>query len=165
MSKFFDHARAVALLEQTLETFGGDPARWPPDARLTLEPFIAQDTGAQRQLAHAQSFDRLLDAAPQFTAERHAALADAIVARAARQPRVISQSAPAAVTRPSQHGRRTAMAGAALAASLIVGLMSGQNATVSSIAFQILNGDTQAVGGQQYALGDDADALLEEDLL
>src|SRR3989337_1515991 len=79
----------LEMLERILDTYGADRTRWPADARLALSRLIGESAEAQRRLADAAVFDRMLDHAPGLRAERHADLVERIVSAAERSPRVV----------------------------------------------------------------------------
>jgi hypothetical protein len=160
-----------ARLEQlrlTLDTYGADRTRWPAQRRHELSQFIAASVEAQKLIADATAFDRLLDLAPTLDGARQQALLDSILKAAERTPRVVIENAPA--TRPVQRSnvwRWGGGAGAALAASLMLGIFAGQMGTVSSFADDMAafaGWDTSA-STQQVAQTDDSGGYFEEDLL
>jgi AcrR family transcriptional regulator len=164
--------QAFDLLDQTLEAFGGDSARWPENNRQRLLTFVADNPQAQQRLAEANALDRVLNFAPGLSTVRQAALVGRVAEVAERQPRLVASAhatpssargiRPAAGTGWAKHG----MAGAALAASLLVGIMSGQTATVGTLSEALLNdGENFTASSRQLALGDDVDSFLDEDLL
>jgi hypothetical protein len=78
-------------LGTVLDTYGADVVRWPQHIRARADALLAQDPQAERLLAEARALDALLGRAPVPAAERHAALAERIMAAAQRQ-----HAAPAA---------------------------------------------------------------------
>jgi len=62
-------------LRIVLDVHGGDPGRWPPDARGPAERLIAADAGARADLAAARRLDAMLSrfASPAAEDERSAA--------------------------------------------------------------------------------------------
>ena len=163
MTDSYNITKSLDLLERTLEAFGANPARWPVDARAELQNFITGNVQAQAKMAEAQSLDRVLGFAPVLSAGKNAKLADRIVVAAQRQPRAVS-SQTLAVRTPSVRFANRAMVAVALAASLVLGVMVGQNTSIGALADAIVNGET-ASSSQQVATGDDADVLLYEDVL
>ena len=160
MDKTVENKLMLDVLDQALETYGGDAARWPEGTRLRLQPFLAVNGEAQNRLAAARALDRVLDFAPRLSDAQNAALAGRIVAKAARQPRVVTgpakpQAAPVWYRGFTSQG----FAGAALAASLVFGIYAGQAVDFGSWT------DTESATGQQMAQSDEADPLLDEDLL
>lgn len=172
MSEARDQVETFELLDTTLEAYGADAARWPMGTRAKLAAFVASNSEAQRRVAAARALDKVLGFAPKLSDARQADLAERIVARAAVQSKGVAQHAPS-VVRPNfgaraafGKARANAFAGAALAASLVLGIMAGQNATVGTLAKAVLSGsDTNVVTGQQLAQSDGTDSLLDEDLL
>ena len=157
--------QAFDLLDETLDTFGADSARWPAAARQRLLPLLAGNVQAQRRVAAARALDRVLNAAPRLSDARHAALLETIVHKAERQPRIVSQTA-AERPSPLMRLRRHSMAAAALAASLMIGVLSGQNTTVGSLSEAMVTGGvSSSATGQQVAQSDDPKTFLDEDLL
>lgn len=164
MSDTQDQGQTFDLLERTLATFGADAARWPRDVQSRLPAFIAANRQAQTRLAEARALDKVLEFAPRLSDERSRHLVDEIVARAARQPRVVTGGG-AALARPSHFNRlRThTIAAAALAASLMLGVFAGQNATVGNLTEAMVGGGSTS--SQQVAQGDETENLFDEDLL
>ena len=156
-------AQILGLLERTLEAYGGDPSRWPASTRVQLQAFISSNRIAQSKLAEAQSLDRVLGFAPDLSARQNTELAQRIVHAAERQPRAVgSQTLPA--RRPTPPFGSRGIAAAALAASLVLGILTGQSTVIGSLADALVTGDTASLS-QQLALGDDGETLLDEDLL
>jgi negative regulator of sigma E activity len=135
--------------------------------RARLSAFVAGNREAQKRVSAARALDRVLDFAPRLSDAQTAALAQRIVARAAHQPRIVAKSD---VT-PSRHWLRQrgnhGVAAAALAASLMIGVLAGQNTAFATLTDAIVGGTgtISSAAGQQVAQGDEADALLDEDLL
>jgi hypothetical protein len=160
-------------LEAALDTYGADRTRWPAPLRLTLSGLIAGNPDAHTMLKNAEAFDRLLDSAPQYDMDRLGRLSDRIATAAEGQPRLIASHAGPAKARPSawwtsvrhHHG----LAATALAASLVLGVFAGQSRMFNTTADVLLGGDgvtaTTDDGSKQFAQTDDADGLLDEDLL
>ena len=166
----------VAELETLLETFGGDPARWPAGRRQAAEALIAADAGARRALAEAQALDRLLSRASGPAPERLESLLDRIVDAAetdAMRPasaQASDNSAPAVTPTPSAEVIRFPagkprsefrsrprvserwQAAAALAAALMLGVAAGTTNLADTAALSVYS-----VVGEQSA---DADLLL-----
>lgn len=165
MTNNLELKQSFDVLDRTLETFGADMARWPVPTRQRLSAFVASNGDAQRRIAAAAALDRVLDAAPRLSDARQAALLDSITQRAERQPRLASDRAQPPQNQFSRL-RRHSMAAAALAASLMIGVLSGQNSTLGSVTAAIVNGgDFNTTSGQQMALSEDTNTLLDEDLL
>jgi hypothetical protein len=156
-------------LEAALDTYGADRTRWPAPLRLTLSGLIAGSAEAQKMLRDAEAFDRLLDKAPQYDSSRLAQLSARIASAAERQPRLVSdRAAPATETTPRRGFMRryNGLAATALAASLVLGVFAGQLNLFNSTADVLLGGgSSSATAGKQIAQTDDADSLLDEDML
>lgn len=147
-------------LRDLLDTYGGDPARWPAGCRAESEAAIGANPDAQRMAAEARALDAVLMAAPLVDDARRAALAAQLIAMAERETspggrseRRMAALVPAsnvvdlaearrpvvrlgAVPRvsPAFDARRgTARAGVALAASLVLGLLLGATAPMPGI--------------------------------
>jgi hypothetical protein len=152
-------------LEAALDTYGGDRTRWPAPLRLELSGLIAGNADAQKMLKDAEAFDRLLDHAPQYDAARLGKLKERIAAAAVRQPRLVG-TRPVAKANAGVR-RYNGLAATALAASLVLGIFAGQFKVVNSTADVLLSGDTASLttNSRQLAQTDDADSLLDEDLL
>ena len=77
--------RAVELteLEGVLDTFGGDPGRWPASKRERLVGFAASDKDARRLLREAEALDAVLSRAAGPAVGNTVRLADRIAAAAA----------------------------------------------------------------------------------
>jgi len=110
--------------EALLAAYGANPARWPQDERAQVEAFIHANANHESLLVDAGAIDRALDAVPvaSFSAELSARILDGFERISARPSvrRFINVAANivwpgAPVWQPS----------AALAASLVVGLMLG----------------------------------------
>lgn len=165
MTDTLDQKQNFELLDQTLEAFGADASRWPEGVRDRLMAFTASDSAAQKRLAAARALDRVLSFAPRLSDAQNAALASRIVDRAVRQPRAVTATDPAPPLR-RWLGRSNGVAAAAMAASLMIGVLANQNTTFSTFADAIVGGtDASAGNSQQVALGDEGDTLLDEDLL
>ncbi len=157
-------------LETALDAYGADRTRWPAPLRLALSGLLAGNSEAQRMLRDAEAFDRLLDKAPQYDQSRLDGLSQRIMATAERQPRVVTNRS--SVARESS-GRSAAwswqrrhhgFAATALAASLVLGVFAGQLNVLNSSADVLLGGNANA-SSTRIAQSDDADVLLDEDLL
>ena len=160
----------LAALEQALETYGPDRTRWPVDVRHGLSRLIASSAEAQQLVAEAEVFDTLLDRAPVLSAADNAALLERIVAAAAQQPRAVHSpvQVPLVRTKPIFIGRQQhGWAAAALAASLVLGVMAGGTQSVGTVseAFGIAVSGDSASAEQQLASTDEAEGLIYEDLL
>ncbi len=154
------------LLEMTLEIYGADRTRWPVQRRHELSQFIAASAEAQKLIANAAAFDRLIDSTPTVDAGRQKDLLARIMSEVERAPRVvIDKGPPLRSERPVF--RRWTGAGAALAASLMIGVIAGQSTSFSTAAedFAALAGFETASATQQLAQTDESGGYFEEDLL
>ena len=142
------------LLDRTLDAYGGNASRWPDGLRTRLSVFVAANSEAQKRVAAAQALDQVLDFAPRLSDAQNATLAERIVTRAAHQPRVVSKAGPPPPRVRSGWHNNHGLAGAALAASLVIGLLAGQNTAFTTL--------TEVI---QVAQSDDADTAIDEDLL
>lgn len=145
-------------LEAALDTYGADRTRWPAPLRHELSALIADSGEARKLLRDAELFDELLDRAPQYNAERLNNLKHRIATAAVHQPRLVTTRSDV-VQRPVLR-RHHGFAATALAASLVLGVLAGQSSTVSALL-----GTNSANASRQIAQTDDADVLLDEDLL
>ena len=165
MTDVSNSGRDLQLLEAVLETFGSDARRWPLAKKQALAAVLAGNVAAQRMLEEAAALDRLLDQAPVLSAAETAALADRVAASAARPPRSIGGMNSGSGTRVLPIRRRDhVFAAAALAASLVLGIIAGQTGTIGTTV-QTLAGSLSSDTGSQIAQTDEADGLLDEDLL
>ncbi len=166
-------------LEIALEIYGGDRTRWPAPMRHGLAALIATEPTAGRMVREAEALDRLLDQAPAGGDDAAlAALADRISAAALREPQVISGSPPALQKsndisrtvvpfnrqRPPQRNDY-GLAGAALAASLVLGIFVGQSSAITPAAEYLIGTGAAEQSGQQMATADEIEGILDEDLL
>ncbi|MBX9684373.1 MAG: hypothetical protein K2X41_11345 [Hyphomicrobium sp.] len=158
-------------LEAALEAYGADRTRWPAPLRHALSTIISTNPEAGRMLREAEAFDRLLDAAPTLSADAVARLAGRIDEAAMRQPRLVGAEGMPKASQSSVPQRRPirrfdhAIAAAALAASLVFGIVVGQSPVVDPAAQLLIGSSGDDASGPQIASVDDADGLLEEDLL
>jgi hypothetical protein len=148
MTSMSNMGMTLTELEQLLDVYGADRARWPAEARTAAAQLVARDTGARRLLAEAEALDRVLKSAPVPALAVEAALIERIVAAAQRSPRIVkledsratagATAAPVqaaavpAVARPSPPRRawllgREARAVGFLAACLAVGVVLGDS--------------------------------------
>lgn len=170
MTDMREQNQALELLDRTLEVFGADSARWPVGVKTKLTPLINGNADARRKIAEAAALDKVLSFAPTISAARQNELADQIVAKALRQPRAVSVSdQPARSSQPTprfRNWRQNSIVGGALAASLMLGILSGQNTTVGSLSEAMISGvDTTDTSAQQVAQTDELVTFYEEDLL
>src|SRR5262245_51638248 len=168
-------------LEQLLASHGSDRTRWPAPARLRFASLIASNGAAKRMLDEAEAFDRLLDLAPQPSAERVAAAAARISAAATRDEghglsslrRMPRRAARAEATGSFSLGRSGdgmgTIAAGLLAASLVVGAFAGSAGLLdraiepyAAVAADEADSDGDAT---RLALGADETGLVEEERL
>lgn len=166
MTDMRDQKQTFDLLDRTLETFGADASRWPAGVKTKLTPLIDGSADARRRIAEAIALDKVLSFAPKVSDARHAALVDQIVAKAQRQPRAAStSSAPYRAPPRVKTWRENYLTVGALAASLMLGILSGQNATVVTLSEAMLSGDAADAANQKIAQTDELDTYYDEDLL
>jgi hypothetical protein len=133
-----------------VEAYGADPSRWPEGERDAAVAFAETSPEARRLLAEAAALDRLLDAAETTPAAR--ALEERILATFSERPRSFARWYDVLTARPLPW-----LPGAAIAASLALGLMVG--AALPGVAGI---GDGAAVDPALIALGGgDADLWSE----
>jgi ferric-dicitrate binding protein FerR (iron transport regulator) len=147
-------------LEVALDTYGADRTRWPAPLRHELSSLIAGSEDARKLLQDAEIFDRLLDRAPPYDAARLGNLTVRIAAAAERQPRLVAARPGEPASRPRLGRFNGGLAATALAASLVLGVLAGQSGVVNSLL-----GSGSSSVSRQVALTDDADMLLDEDML
>ena len=145
-------------LEAALDTYGADRTRWPAPLRHELSALIADSGEARKMLRDAELFDELLDRAPQYDTSRLDSLKERIVAAAAHQPRLVATRPEAA--QPLTLRRHHGLAATALAASLVLGVLAGQSSVVNALL-----GTNSVSASRQIAQTDEADILLDEDML
>ncbi|MBR2536209.1 MAG: hypothetical protein IKE66_09085 [Hyphomicrobium sp.] len=173
MTDMREQNQALDLLDRTLEAFGADTARWPAGVKAKLMGLIASNADARSKIAEAAALDKVLAFAPTISAARQSELADQIVAKALRSPRAVSvsdqparSSVPSSVPSRIRAWRQNAIVGGALAASLMIGILSGQNTTVGTFSEAMISGvDATDTSAQQVAQGDELVTFYEEDLL
>jgi hypothetical protein len=169
MSRNNAHPAGLDRLEMALDTYGADRTRWPAPLRLEMSGLIANSREAQKMLADAAAFERLLDMAPQFDSSRLGQLSDRIAASAHRQPRLLEGGGGVSVggstARWPAHRRHHGIVATALAASLVLGVFAGQLNVFNSTADVVLGEDGDQFVQRQLAQTDDADGLLDEDTL
>ena len=167
-----DRDGLLQALEQTLDTFGADQTRWPDADRVRFAALIEQEPRAQRLIAEAVAFDRVLDLGHAADREQHEALADRIVAAAGGEPQAVDGDIPDNVRALSRGPRRERNRGwragkppvrdwaamALLAASLLMGVFAGLSGRADGVLSLI-------VGEAHAASPDDAPTLaLGEDI-
>ena len=160
----------LELLDDVLAIYGGDRARWPAAARSELSGLIASSAEARAMMAEAEALDLLMDLAPKVSGDRLALLSERIAAQAERTPRMsVIPGANQRRAKPAPEWRRHATGITALAASLVLGLMIGQNATLAPAVSEIATAvGIESLGdGSQIAAADEAyiDVGIDEDLL
>lgn len=159
----------LELLDDVLAAYGGDRTRWPAAARLELSQLISSSHEARTMLAEAEALDRLLDMAPAVASSRISALSDRIMAQAMRGPRIVAAKdlAPPPAARPKPVWRRHAAGLSALAASLMIGLFAGQNATVAPAVTELASavGIESLSDNAKLAATDETYVGLDEDML
>lgn len=159
----------LELLDDVLAIHGSDPARWPAASRDNLTMLIASSAAARAMVAEAEALDRLMVLAPKMSSDRLAPLTERIASQAERTPRmsvVPGRGRPRAMPAPDDR-RRRATGVAALAASLVLGLLIGQNATVAPAVSDMATavGIESLSDGSQIASTDEAYIGIDEDLL
>ena len=155
----------LALLESTLERYGADRTRWPADMRRQLAGLLGTSKEAQCLVSEATALDRLLDMAPSLSDARGKALADRIVSAAKTMPRVVATSAAKRQTF-SLSRRENWAAGAALAASLVLGLYAGSQQSVAPTLQEIASAaGFLGEAAQVSDAGDEAEIYSNEDVL
>ena len=103
--------------EHALDRYGGDLKRWPETERSAAEALIATDAGAARLLAQEGRVDTVLRKLAQET-PADAAMVGRMVALIEKNGRHAERP-----LRPTR--RLAALAGAAMAASLVIGFVAG----------------------------------------
>ena len=164
----------IEALQQMLDTYGGEPSRWPAGARERFQPLLAGDAAARSTMAASHALDTILSQAPAVPAARRIALAERIVSEAlaaqADRPRgeVIDLSARRVAAR-GVPPRPTPMwqAAAVLAASLMLGVFAGISGELANPLDDIaslagVGGDNDALS---VALNHAVDTTVEEDPL
>lgn len=152
----------LARLEQVLDVFGPDRARWPESERAALTELARTEPEGRRLLAEAQALAQAMDALPPVSASD--ALKARIVAAAVDDPARDARVVPISVgSRPSRRLGAprpfiTAWPAAALAASFALGLYLG----VAGIGGQAVQGVFR-ISGFTAATGEiDSGAWLDE---
>ncbi len=162
----------LEALQTALDTYGADRTRWPAPLRLRFASLIASNADAQRRLAEADAFGRLLDLASPSEDES----ADKV--RAAVFAHLKGHGAPAVVPGVVVPMSRRASPPASrllwrevslLAASLMLGVVAGLSGTLDP-AQQAIAGITSSNSDADpdigdVALGIDGGAVAEEESL
>lgn len=172
MTQDIDTKKLISRLEQVLDIFGADPARWPVSERAALEALVETQHQARLLLGEAQALERVMEAAPVVKASD--ALKARIVTTAANDPEREASVVPITAS-PGRSGqslrvRRVTLMwpAAALAASFAFGLYLG----VSGVGGQAFEGTFQIAafngsGGEADNISwlDDSTGPDSEDLL
>lgn len=169
-------ASELTALINRLDISGADRTRWPAQERLRFAPLIAGNEEAQRLLAEAAAFDKLLDQAPAPNDARYAGLIDRIVAaadaeRTAAPGNVVPitagrrASAPVAQRRTPVHQRSSWQAAALLAASLFVGAFVGTSGLLNQAIPSFGEVDVAEADVTELVIDGNRSSLIEEDLL
>lgn len=160
----------MALLEETLEIYGADRTRWPLELRRALSGLLSESADARRLVAEGEALDRLIDLAPVLDQSRILALSDRIAAASRTTPRMAAQT-NLSVRKKDAWPARRAVSGMAMAASLMLGVIAGQSGQMAPALSELATavgidagGEVQA-DGNTVALGEEADASFDEDLL
>ena len=173
-------------LESLLDAYGADMSRWPKQAQARAGVLLAADADAGRLMAEAKALDTLLGHAPMLAQERHAALADRIIAQALNGASPVAARKAAAQTSgivipwpgaareraktPAwKAGRRPAWSAAALlAASLCIGVFVGTQDLAPTAVNNLMEAVTMDADFDQTAatLGSDGlSVALDEEFL
>ena len=175
----------IDQFEAMLEAYGADRRRWPADRLAGAERLLGENADARRVFEEARALDRVLAMAPAPSRTAETALADRIaraVGAGQGQPRVNAKDAPA---RPSaevidfaarRHKQAASVAvgptrlhkaAAALAASLMLGIMFGasdwSHSAIAPLAHAMgLGSELETSVAEMHEA---SDAALEEELL
>lgn len=178
-----DRKEQLQELQALLDTWGGEPTRWPPKVRLRIAELSVLGRPARELVSEAKALDRLLDAVDEKPAGSSPAktrvLADRIMAAASaelpqkaplqRNAEIIelprrqpvderARTAGAVSVLPPIAGRRWHTAGL-LAASLLVGIYIGGSVNIAPVFQELADtvGLSQSVEGSLPGLADDLD--------
>lgn len=123
MTEMSEDPNMLTELEQVLDVYGAEAARWPETQRDRLLTFATSDDTGARLLAEAQALDRLLAEAPAGDASGRlkADIVAAAVGDGTREARVV----PLDAARRRSVRRPVWQAAALLAASFALGLYLG----------------------------------------
>jgi hypothetical protein len=182
------HDRSKSRLDELqglLETYGADTRRWPQAARARAEVVLGADRQAARMLAEAKALDAVLARAPLPAPERHAALADRIVAEArSRAPEITGAGAgrssgivipwpraarraarePVAAIAHRAQWRAAGLLAASLALGVFIGALDLAPASVDQLMTAVeYDGDLDQLAAAMAS--DGLAAVLDEDLL
>lgn len=178
-------AAEIEAFEQMLDTYGGDEARWPAEARRRFRSLPHRDARAKSLLAEARALETVLDHAPLPSRQRIEALRARIldaaqhtpaVPRAALRresllyrPRRALERVRGMLRRAPHHGaglpysHRQAgwKVATVLAASLVAGVFIGRAQPVSLAIQALAERTVEPAGSDQYAVAlfDDAGFL------
>lgn len=174
-------AKDIADLVHRLDVSGADRTRWPAQERLRFASLIAQSEEAQRLVAEAAAFDRLLDQVPGVSGGKLDGLVDKIVAAAEAEGRpeagnVVPMRA-ATAGRPKQPAARPAIrpstwsAAALMAASLLIGAFVGTSGLLGSAVpslqseFAVAEADLDGLDAAELLLDGDRTDLFSGETL
>jgi len=170
-------AGEIEALRALLEVHGSDRTRWPAPSRLRFAPLLAADPEARGLLAEAEALDALLDEAPRGTAAAEEVLAERIVAAALSEGRgaasasvrAFPHATARAVVLPGRRQggvqrRAVTRAAALLAASLLIGIVTGGTGLLDAIGVYG-SGGAASTEWASLSLEDEAGGFLDEDLL
>lgn len=152
--------RELALLAALLETYGGDPSRWPEERRTDAERLIAEDAEAERMSQDAQALDAMLSSAAEV--EPSAALRRSVAEIPLRHPRQDGLAAAGwRALLPFGSVLRAALVGAfALSLGVVVGVGAAADVdTGADVDVATLDADWQAL--EELALLDAAEDETE----
>ncbi len=167
-----DTKTQIFRLEEVLDIYGANPARWPSRERAGLEMLVETQAQARALLGEAQALEQVMASTPVLRAS------DALKARiltaatndSEREARVVPIAAAPVQSAPSQRVRRTTLIwpAAALAASFAFGLylgVAGVGGQTFDSAFQIATingsgGDADSVSWLDDGTSSDAEDLL-----
>ncbi len=164
----------LEALQTALDTYGADRTRWPAPLRLRFASLIASNADAQRRLAEADAFGRLLDLASPSEDESADKVRAAVFAHL--KGHGVPVVAPVAgvvvpmARRASPPASRSLWREASLlAASLMLGVIAGLSGTLDP-AQQAIAGITSSNADADpdigdVALGIDGGAVAEEESL
>lgn len=176
--------RELEAFEEFLARHGTDRTRWPAPDRLSFASLVATSPDARRMLREAEMLDRLLDLAP-AGASGTSALADRILAAAFEDETSVAAQTQPAVDRSVLAQRPKAApppaslpsrwqiewrAMGVLAASLVIGTLSGLSGEFDATVTSVLSSSstassTEAIDPGALALGTEVTTPFEEDTL
>ena len=109
----------LTAFENVLDTFGGDPVRWPMERRERFMRLAAADADAARLLREAKALDAVLTKAGRLPARDTRALADRIAA-------AVADTAPGQPAQPQRQAESPASAGDGSSGVVIAWPRSGE---------------------------------------